>query len=421
MQAIIRLALADAAALQVVGDPFPPFAGGQTGEGPGVRHDALLQVRLRQRPAVPPGRRDNDGNGQAVFPGKVEVARVVGRHTLNGARAIGQQHVVRDEDGDPIPIHRINRERPDGDSVALLLGGQPLDIRLTRGLELVGLHLGAALRSRQPVHQRVLRGQDGKGHAVDGVRPRREDTERDPRMVLHRQLELDADTPPNPVCLERSDAFRPLDAGKIQQLVGVRRDLQEPLLQILLDHGRAAALTDAFVADNLLTRQRGVILRTPVHRRQRAVRQAALVHLQEEPLVPDVVLRIAGDDLARPFPHRTHGPQLAAHAGDVLHRPLIRVDAVLNRGILRRQPECIKANGKQDVVAPHAPQARSGVGGGHGVPVADVQIAGRIRVHRQEVVLPPRVEVPGLVQAVLLPASLPLCLNCHRIITDHQI
>src|SRR5439155_81231 len=84
-------------------------SGGQTGEGPGVRHDALLQVRLRQRPAVPPGRRDNDGNGQAVFPGKVEVARVVGRHTLNGARAIGQQHVVRDEDGDPIPIHRINR------------------------------------------------------------------------------------------------------------------------------------------------------------------------------------------------------------------------------------------------------------------------------------------------------------------------
>src|SRR3989441_10247277 len=129
-------------------------------------------------------------------------------------------------------------------------------------------------------------------------------------MPLHLQLELDADTLADPVFLEGPDAVRPFDAGKIQQLVGVGRDLQEPLLQILLDDRRAAALADAILANDLLASQRRAILGTPIDRRQRAVRQAAVVHLQEEPLVPDVVFGVADDNFARPLPHRAYGPQL---------------------------------------------------------------------------------------------------------------
>src|SRR2546426_6751350 len=185
-----------------------------------------------------------------------QVASIVGWYALDGPGAIGQQHVVSDEDGRVFPIHGVDRKRADRDPVALLFGGQPFDIRLTRGLELVGFHVRAAVRGRQLVHQGVLRGQNGKGHAIDRVRPRREDAERYTRMPLHLQLELDAETLADPVFLEGPDAVRPFDAGEIQQLVGVGRDLQEPLLQVLLDDRRAAALADALLADDLLASQR---------------------------------------------------------------------------------------------------------------------------------------------------------------------
>ena len=65
---------------------------------------------------------------------------------------------------------------------------------------------------------------------------------------------------------------------------------------------------------------------------------------------------------------------LAAHAVDVGHRPLVRVDVVADRGVLRRQPEGVEAYGKKDVVAAHAHEARLRVRRRHRVPVPDVQV-----------------------------------------------
>src|SRR4051812_38370063 len=57
------------------------------------------------------------------------------------------------------------------------------------------------------------------------------------------------------------------------------------------------------------------------------------------------------------------------------------------------------------------------VGWGRDVPVTDVQVARRVRVHRQEIEIPPGLVVEvDLVQAQLLPAPLPARLDLGRVV-----
>ena len=105
---------------------------------------------------------------------------------------------------------------------------------------------------------------------------------------------------PDPVALHHDDLLGPLGqrVEPLEQLVGVGGDAEEPLLEIARHHHRAAAPAGA--VDHLLVGQHGVVLRTPVDRRAPAVGQAALEHLQEDPLVELVVLGQTGRDLALP-------------------------------------------------------------------------------------------------------------------------
>ena len=111
--------------------------------------------------------------------------------------------------------------------------------------------------------------------------------------------------------------------------------------------------------------------------------------LQEQPLVPAVVVGSAVTTSCSQRERRAHRPELAAHVLDVRHRPGERVAAALDRGVLGRQPERVEADREEDVVAVHPAEARQRVGRRDDVPVADVQVARRIRVHRQQVVLGP--------------------------------
>ena len=172
-----------------------------------------------------------------------------------------------------------------------------------------------------------------------------------------------------------------------------------------------------FDALDLLARQRHLVLRAPVDRGHRAVGQAALEEPQEEPLVPLVVLGLAGDDLGVPVERRAHRAQLAAHVLDVAHRPDARVDVARDRGVLGRQPERVEADREEDVVAVHPPEARDRVGRRLDVPVPDVQVARRVRVHREQVELAPaRVVEVGVVRARLVPARLPARLDLGRVV-----
>ena len=133
-----------------------------------------------------------------------------------------------------------------------------------------------------------------------------------------------------------------------------------------------------------------------------------LQELEEQPLVPAVVLGVAGHDLGVPGERRAHRPQLAAHLLDVGHGPVARVHPVLDRGVLGRQPEPVEPDGQEHVEAVHPLVAGDRVRRRLDVPVADVQRARRVGVHReQEEPRPGAVVEVRVVEAEVGPARLP--------------
>ena len=87
------------------------------------------------------------------------------------------------------------------------------------------------------------------------------------------------------------------------------------------------------------------------------------------------------------------------------------VDAVADGGVFGGEAEGVEAHGVEDVEALHSPEAGVGVGGGHDVPVADVEVTGGVGVHGKLVPLGAGVVVGGVVDAVLLPPLLPLVVD----------
>ena len=149
-----------------------------------------------------------------------------------------------------------------------------------------------------------------------------------------------------------------------------------------------------------------------------AIGQARLQEAQEDPLVPAVEGRVGRDHLGLPV-ERSRPSSGAAGACsrccDIVHvngwPPLLI--AAFSAG----RPNASKPIGEEHVVAQHPPIAGERVGRGLDVPVADVEIARRVVVHRQQVVLGPAgVGEVGLVQAQVGPALLPARLDGRRVV-----
>src|SRR5581483_7457092 len=138
----------------------------------------------------------------------------------------------------------------------------------------VCLDFEAALWSGKFLDERMFRGQDHERHAEDRVRPGREDLDLVATVCLEGDVRALAAA--DPVGLHRLDALWPVEAFEIQHLLGVSRGAEEPLLEVALDHGRAAALAVAVLADDLLAGQGCVAAGTPVDGRLLAVSQALL-------------------------------------------------------------------------------------------------------------------------------------------------
>ena len=93
------------------------------------------------------------------------------------------------------------------------------------------------------------------------------------------------------------------------------------------------------------------------------------------------------------------------------------VSAALDGRVLSRQPERVEADREEHVVALHPPEPGERVGRALDVPVPDVQVARRVVVHREQVVLgPARVPEVGLVHPELVPAGLPARLDGARVV-----
>ena len=215
----------------------------------------------------------------------------------------------------------------------------------------------------------------------------------------------------DPVLLLHEHGLRPRREllHVLEELVLVGGDTEEPLLHVaLLDRALAAPAEPAL---GLLVREHGEAGRAPVDGRLGAVRDPALEHAKEEPLVPAVVRRVAGGDLAAPRVTEPEPPQLPLHPRDVLARPGLGMDAALDGRVLRGEPESVPADRVHHVEPAHGLAARDHVGDAVVAHVADVDVAGGVRKHLEAVVLRPRGVVGHLEGARLVPPLLPAGLD----------
>ncbi len=316
---------------------------------------------------------DHDLDWQVVLTREFIVTLVMSRHRHNGTGSVAHQHVVRDPDRDVLPGSRVDGITTCENTGFLARDGLALNIRLTFGLLLVGTDLVQLSRCRDLFHQRVLGGQHHEGHTPERVGAGGEDLDRVARFGFEGDggaLRL-----PNPLLLQGLDELRPVEPFVVQQFLGVRGGLEEPLFQVFADHGRAAAFAVAVVAMHLLTRQGGIAVGAEIHRGHLLVCQPVFVELLKEPLRPAVILRIRRNDLRAPVEGVSHRAELSAHAFDVGIGPRFWVDLVLDRGVFSWQTKSIKTHREEDVVTLHALETRACIRRRHGIPVTNVKVA----------------------------------------------
>ena len=100
-QAVGDSPLAPICVLYMVGDSLHTLGRGKPIEPTRVHHNALARIGFRQRLPRPVRRRNHYLDGEAGLGGELEVTLVVGRHSHDGAGAVGHEDVVRDEAGAP--------------------------------------------------------------------------------------------------------------------------------------------------------------------------------------------------------------------------------------------------------------------------------------------------------------------------------
>jgi hypothetical protein len=224
-------------------------------------------------------------------------------------------------------------------------------------------------------------------------------------------MHLGAEALADPVLLHGPDLFRP--AGQLvqvgEQFLGVGGDLHEIHRDLALFHRRAGA--PAAAVDHLLVGEHGHVHRIPVHRGEFFVDQALLEQLGEQPLLPLVVVRLAGGQLARPVDGQAEALELPAHVVDVGVGPCRRRHVVLDCRVFRRQAESVPAHRLQHVVALETVVAGQHVADGVVAHVPHVQLAGGIGEHRQAIVFGLAGSFHGLEGVALIPESLGLTLD----------
>ena len=113
-------------------------------------------------------RGDRLSDRQLELLGELEVALVMGRHGHDRPGPIRGQHVVGDEDRDPLAVDRVDRVGADRHAGLLALGRQPFDLGLALRRGNVGLDLGLPVGRRQLRDERVL----GREHHERGAEQR---------------------------------------------------------------------------------------------------------------------------------------------------------------------------------------------------------------------------------------------------------
>ncbi len=279
--------------------------------------------------------RTDDGRcAEPVLVDEVEVALVVRRAAEDGAGAVVHEHEVRDVDRKrPGRIERVDRLHPGVEAELLGL----LDQLLRRAGVL-------ALRD-EGGERRILGGRGGRKRMVGRERhelraeqrvvARREDLDLALRVRRGLRVEREADEQSlgaaDPFLLHEPHFVRPaVESGeRVEKLLAVMRDREEPLRQLALLDLRAGA--PALAVDHLLVGEHGAVDRVPVHLRGLAGDQAGVEEIEKEALLLGIILDVAGGELAAPVERQPHRLQLRAHRRDVVVGPGARMHLVLLR------------------------------------------------------------------------------------------
>jgi len=397
------------------------LAGGGTGEAvvlPAVGQHAVVGVGRAGE--IRPGtvdRFDDLLDGEVVCVGEGVVALVVRGDAHDRARA----HVVEDVRGDVDRQFRagqgVDRAQVSFDAVvAVRAVGRTVRASLCRALGVLGDGL---VRLGGGRGEFVTRRDGEVGRAVDRVEARGEhvDVGRRVGRVGFGNLERDASPllAADPVALDVADAVGPplQVVQRRVEFVGVVGNREEPLVEFAPFDRRLAAPADAAagvraraafgavgawrvfaVADFSAVVVRPVDLRvgedrlavgTPVDRRAAELDEAGLVELAEQPLVPAVVLGVAGRYLAGPVVAESHRLEFVAHLLDAGAGPGLGVGAALVGGVLGGEAEGVPPHRLEDIVAGHPAVAGVGVSDSVVADVAHVERAGGVGEHSEHV------------------------------------
>ena len=201
---------------------------------------------------------------------------------------------------------------------------------------------------------------------------------------------------------------------RVEQLVGKGGDAQEPLRQQALLDERARA--PAAPVDHLLVGEHGVLDRVPIDPGFLAIGEPGREEVEEHLLLVAVIVRVAGRDLARPVVAEPHAFELRAHRRDVLVGPDRGMDLLGDRRVLGRQAERVPAHRMQHVEPLRPAIARDQVAHRVVAHMADMELAGRVGKHLEDVVFWPAGLGLDLEEPPLAPAALPFRFGFSEIV-----
>ena len=288
--------------------------------------------------------------------GKCKVSFIVSRDSHHGAFAVAHEDVVGNPDFNGFTRERMLDVKARRD--ALLFHGSHVGFRHAA----LGAFSNEGLQIRTifgEVGSEGMFGSDGdERHAHERIGTSRINGE----ALLFagqfvREAKRHAFGTANPVLLHAANLFGPAVKrfDVVEEFLRVLRNAEVITRNFALFNNRAGAPAAAF--NNLLVGQHSLVDRVPVDDLGLTVGNASFQHLEEQPLVPPIVLGLAGSDFTRPVESKTQGLHLGLHIGDVAVCPRSRLNLFCQGGIFGRQSEGIPAHRRHDVVALHAVEA----------------------------------------------------------------
>ena len=333
------------------------------------------------------------------------------------AGSVTHEDIVGDKHGQHLMsngVFDLNAVKADAGFVLIQLAA--LKVGLSRGFLLISLDLVPVFDLVLPlVKHRMLGGNDHVSGAEQGIGSG--GVYGDLAADIGLECDLRAGGAADPVALLDLYALDVIDIIQIvDKALGIFGYSQHPLAFFLADNFTAAALADA--VNDLFVSKDALAGGAPVDGHGRLVCKAVLIHLEEYPLRPLIVLGVGGIDAAIPVKAVAEHFQLAGEVCDIVFGDYCRMDMVFDSIVFRRQAESVKAYREQNIVALHALFTGDYIKSGERSGVADMKpLTRRVRELDQSVELGTG-SITGncRIGLGLFPDRLPLLFNCCEIV-----